>query len=404
MWFEGIGGDTLSVGRLVAVGLLALIVLRVLVGGERLRVPPTISWAPPLAFVAWAWTSGMWSAKRGPWLITTLTILIGVAYFAIVFLETRSAEQFWRILKVWIWIGAFVAALSVGLATLSGSKERVPGLSGGANNFATYLVSATPFLALYFAEAKGRWKLVVAGLFPLYGIALVYSGSRAGFIAAAVVGLYVVLTFPSESRGATRVRRALVGVGVLGAALFLAVTLNPQRFALLSSAAADRGAGRLDIWNAGLRTLKDHWLFGMGMGQFREQSTTILQRVTGSSLGIGEYVAKEGSNTLDTHNQYLQLWLDLGIIGLGLYFTMVGTALYTLLTKATEEWKRLAWAFIGVLIAVHIGLMFMSQINQKFLWVVLGVSAAIASAAQRVAPRADPDAADVGEPEAVPRL
>jgi len=118
------------------------------------------------------------------------------------------------------------------------------------------------------------------------------------------------------------------------------------------------------------------------MGQFREQATTILQRVTGSSLEIGEYVNREGSNTLDTHNQYLQLWLDLGILGLGLYFTMIGTTLYTLWFRAAEEWKRLTWAFVGVLIAVHIALMFMSQINQKFLWVVMGASAAIASAAQ----------------------
>lgn len=394
MWFEGVGGDTLSVGRVMAAGLIGLVVLRVLVGGERLRVPPTICWAPPLAFLTWAWASGMWSVERGPWLFTTLSLFIGLGYYLVVFLEARSPEQLWRIFKVWVWVGAFVAALSVSLATLSGSSERVPGLSGGANNYATYLVCTVPFLALYLAEAKGPWKLVLAGVFALYGLALVKSGSRAGLVAAVAVSLYVILTFPSSSKGAARVRRIVVGLGVLAAAGLAAVALNPERFLLLSSAAADRGAGRLDIWNAGLHTLKAHWLFGMGMGQFREQSTTILQQVTGSSLRIGEYVSREGADTLDTHNQYLQLWLDLGIIGLGLYFTMIGTTVYTLWFRAAEEWRRLVWAFIGVLLAVHLALMFMTQINQKFLWVVMGASAAMASAAGSSRTGADPGRVD----------
>lgn len=383
MWFEGIGGSILSVGRVVAAGLLALVAFKVLVGGVRLRVPPTISWAPALVFIAWAWASGMWSSERGAWFLTTLTMLIGVGYFLIVFLEVQSAQHLWGVFKVWIWIGAGVAVLSGLFGLFTGGVVRVTGLSGGANNYATYVVCALPFLALYFAEAKGRHKIVAAGLFPLYGWGLVVSGSRAGFVGAAVVGAYIVTTFPSESKGIARLGRTLVGIAALVTGLAIAVILNPERFLLLQTAAADRGAGRLDIWNAGLHTLNKVWLFGMGMGQFREQSTTILQQVTGSSLRIGEYVAKEGSDTLDTHNQYLQLWLDLGIIGLGLYLTMIGTALYTLFTKATEEWKRLAWAFVGVLLAVHVALMFMTQINQKFMWVVLGSSAVIATVAAR---------------------
>lgn len=378
MWFEGIGGK-LSVGRMVAALVLVLVGARIMFFGERLRMPTPIAWVPPAAFIMWAWLSGLWSPKLGPWLNTTVSLVIGVAYFYAVFLEVESPAQLWKLMKQWVWAGAFVCALSVGLAVGTGAKDRVPGLSGGPNNFATYLSCAVPFLALYLAEAKGFRRLAVAGLFPLYGIALVYSGSRAGFIAAAVVALYVILTFPSSSKGGARARRAAVGLVVLCLGVFAAISLNPQRFSLISSAASDRGAGRFDIWNAGLRTLKEHWLFGLGMGQFREQSTTILQKVTGSSLDIGEYVARENSDTLDTHNQYLQLWLDIGIFGLSLYFVMIGTAMYTLIQRASQEWRQLVWAFVGVMIVVHISFMFSTQINQKFLWLVMGVAAALSS-------------------------
>lgn len=69
--------------------------------------------------------------------------------------------------------------------------------------------------------------------------------------------------------------------------------------------------GRLEIWKESFELLNDHWLFGTGTGDIREE---LVKTYKSHDFKYGY------EKQLNTHNEYLQVWVSIGIIGLLLIF------------------------------------------------------------------------------------
>jgi O-antigen ligase len=190
---------------------------------------------------------------------------------------------------------------------------------------------------------------------------------------------------------------AIAAVAAIGAILFFSV-LAPQA-ATQRITQVDGGTGRTDIWRVAGRMVQAHPIHGVGAGNFRISSV--------------HYTLRPGSVKYDyfidhpkvAHNTYLQELAELGIVGLGMFLSILVFAIVCALKAA----RRFAEAgdrdmdllTRGVLLAL-IGILsadfFISGQFSKQLWLLLGLCPALLAIASRQAPTSAP------APKPVPRL
>src|SRR5690606_35584664 len=126
-----------------------------------------------------------------------------------------------------------------------------------------------------------------------------------------------------------RVASIMGGGAFMGVTFFLFVLLNPERFSI-AGFFGDRGAGRIDLWNAGVSTLRDNFLVGRGLGGFRLEIFDLLQRTSGADLTVLRQPEFLRQGQVESHNLYLTVAIDLGFIGFVLYFGVVAVTFWNL--------------------------------------------------------------------------
>ncbi len=258
-------GGTLT--RLVAILAGVALLLRALFLGK-LRQPPR-AWFGWFAFMLFVGTSFLWTADlptgqliylQSAQLFAMLTIL---AIYPASDLELRGA----LVIMVLSGVGAALYGVHLYLGgSVSMFENRLvlqtsSGVVLDPNYFATSFVIpiAVAFAAAFYT--RGWWLralCVGASLVMMSGVLV--SGSRGAFVAIGVMFAYFVV----------RSKNRLQVGAVVGAALGL-TALFPSvwtRFAKDPSAAGS-GSGRTYIWQTGLHSLSQHWLFGGGVGSFQ---------------------------------------------------------------------------------------------------------------------------------------
>jgi len=194
------------------------------------------------------------------------------------------------------------------LATRLGWENGLP-----TNEVAGVLTLFVPFVV---ALAAGAWwtrrRRLLAVLLPLLAlvvVALVLTQSRTGLMASALGALLALLL-------GARPRRKTLLLGLGAAVLLLAVViLSPLRewfvFAGANSWQSVVGP-RLGIWGQALDGVRDHPVWGMGLGTFGQLARLVYPLTPVAQSAVIE----------DAHNLYLQTALDFGILG-GLLLLLV---------------------------------------------------------------------------------
>jgi O-antigen ligase len=239
--------------------------------------------------------------------------------------------------------------------------EGVGGRRFGSNEFGAIMVSVLP---LFVYKAKGvmpffkeKQKQVLERIFFGVGSLSVFWAIIFTFSRGAFLGLCAAFAL-TWWRSANRARYLVVFV-VLGMLLMPALPQNyRQRIDSIFSAkdsiveASDLddlntmvsdGAitGRLAFWGAALEMTKDHPIFGVGLQNFELLTRTYLPEI--------------GKNK-DTHNTYLKVMAELGIVGITLFLGMVFGAI-----REIHLGRRLSLSagndrFLGYFGAVEAGL------------------------------------------------
>ena len=226
-------------------------------------------------------------------------------------------------------IGRIIAGISlvdtdwlseVVVRVLPRADLRVPGLSvdrfvnrnalGGAAllfvpvGFA--LISATA--REYVWHRPLRWLGAAVAL--LGSVTLVYSQSRTALVAI----LVTVFVFVALRRRTWWLKVMLPSLLVVVLALTLIgcrATTAAQHQQLMVTASSS-AAQRIPIWRQGVDHLRESPWRGIGLNEFR-----YVYKSAGSSSDIAH-----------AHNIFLQIALDLGLIGLSVYIALIGTLLY----------------------------------------------------------------------------
>lgn len=374
VFIESLGVGPLRIGRVLAIGAIVAIAARLVLSPWRPPTIPARAWLPVALLMMWAWASGFWASSMGGWSFAMGQLGLAAAYFAAFALFVDSPVQVRLLLRTFV-IGALVATV-VGVSQWAAGARAV-GYQGDANLYALYQVASIPAavaLARTASSAQRRWWLLA--LAPL-ALSVLASESRGGLLATLVVIGYIVIRGDASST-AGKGRRGLVIVLGLASLVVLAIAgttlnarLDPEKIS------NDRASGRLDIWHVAWRTFQDDPLTGIGGGNFVGQSVRLLEREPGVELLKSHLLDGEG---IEVHNVYLETLVEYGLPGFGFYTLVIATSARGLHVGTRRFGRSTALvALLPMLVAFVVGATFLSVVNSKLLWMLVGMGAAFQS-------------------------
>jgi O-antigen ligase len=266
------GFTTLGWVDLRVVGLLvALIVLVVDIARRpRLRIGGRHEgWLiAVLLFFLYQLGSGLWSPPGARIGEKTLDIILMAAFTIAFYLYALGdPERVVRTTFLLFYIGAIVFALGA-LIGGPGEQGRYSAFGGGPNVFVRIQILGVISAIALFAFHR---KLLVFAAVPLFLLAAVLSGSRAGLLAGAAIGGAALLRLRKRLRSGP-VAATLVGLTVAGAAIW---TFAPPAFVSLiqdrfveQTVKEHYTSDRTGIWQGAWHLAVDHPLIGTGLDGF----------------------------------------------------------------------------------------------------------------------------------------
>ncbi len=199
-------------------------------------------------------------------------------------------------------------------------EGRIQGIVGNANNLGFLALLAVIVFAVQLADRSiGR----VQGLGWLGIAALTLALTRSATVTVALIGVAIVAGVVVLVRRATSGRgRALVfGIAAMGAALLALLALTFQRGILeLLGKSADL-TGRLGIWESVTELAQQRPAFGWGWVSYWMPWAAPFDTL----------VVRNGVRQLQAHNAWLDVWFQLGVIGVVIFAALV-------LSTLTRSW------------------------------------------------------------------
>jgi O-antigen ligase len=197
-------------------------------------------------------------------------------------------------------------------------------LYGDANYVAMFLEPPVALAAgLVLLGTSWRWKLAGAAWLLLVGSALVVTLSKGSYLALVVLALVVLITIP-------RWRLPLVAAVVVAVVAATQIPLAMQRLATVGSSIN----GRQELFGTALGMIRDHPIFGLGIGGYSYQFRG---------------ATPEGY----PHDLWLTFWVETGVAGV-IAFAII---LFGLLWRGWRGWLRtegfpraLLWGVLGALV------------------------------------------------------
>jgi O-antigen ligase len=369
---ESVSVASITIGRLLAPVILLTIAGRWLLTAWTPPRIAVVTWLPAIAYIGWAWASGLWAVHADAWTSAMGGLVLAGAYFAAFALFVRARAQVLALMRTY----AVGAAAAGALALLQwNAGGRAVGLQGDANIFALYEVLAVPVATMLARRArglgKGLWLLTIV----LDVAAVVAAESRGGLVTLAL--LVVLLAVRNDfGSGRSRKRRlqtlgavaTLLSVLLLGA-FVVGGRLSPDR------AAQDRGSGRLDIWHVAYVAWTAHPTLGLGAGNFQPESSHLLQTTPGVELNPGSPLLITG---IKVHNVYLENLVETGPVGLATWLLLVGVPTREIVRRQGWRANDSPWnPLLPMLAAFAFATMFLSITNNKILWIMIGLAATV---------------------------
>jgi O-antigen ligase len=240
-------------------------------------------------------------------------IFVPFCMYGLVRLTAPTGEDLKRI--AWIAPFAIITQSAIGLASwfnvrnlpaawLNREGERTVGTFGNPGVFTTTLVFFSLFLFQYAIRSKStRVRLACFALVGLSLVSIFFSFSRGSWLGALLVAIGVLYLYP---RVVVRFGVVFLLISYLIASTFFRPYLTLARERLL---AQDSAEGRIIGGAATLGVIRSSPLFGVGFGNHEEYDEQYRSRVF--NLAVNE------SHT--SHNTYLLLTAEMGLVGLFLY-------------------------------------------------------------------------------------
>jgi O-antigen ligase len=309
--------------------------------------------------------------------------------FLIVYTAIRERQHVkWL---AWSWLGgatfATVPALLNPPQQEAELTTRIAGTIGDPNELAALLVAGTAFAVALTVVSKGNplARIAAFGATFLFLFGIFYTVSRGGLVA-----LGVAIVAAALMSGRYRLQATLAGVFI---ALFVVVYFADvasvdQRDRITT---VQGGSGRSDIWKVGWRMVEAHPVNGVGSGNFPISSIHYLL-VKPGAIERDEFIV---DTPKVAHNSYLQVLAELGVVGLAMFLSIIGFAIWCALRAARwfgrvgdTQMEIVARAMVVALVGILAADFFITEQYGKQLWILLGLGPALLGIARRTYPQA----------------
>ena len=335
-----------------------------------------------LMLMAWITLSLMWARDPGVG-AGALYAWYWAAAIVLVIPTVLSGRRQVVIVCIGLIVGALIAAMvSLPQISSTGSSSDYATRLGGdlinPNYFAAALLSAAALAAGLIAVARRpvQKKLLIAA-FALATIAIFATGSRGGLIAGVVM---IAAAFALMRRQRLRVGVIVVIGLVLGTVWISSSDSTLSRLRDFNTS----GTGRVDLWTVALRMWEDHPITGVGFMNYPTVSRDYIMQPGQLSA---EFIINEPK---ETHNAYLGLLAENGIIGLALFLAVV-IALMRATWQAAQQledagdrsYATLARAVGIAQIGALAALMFTHNTYNNTLWILLALGPVLLTIAER---------------------
>jgi len=259
-------------------------------------------------------------------------------------------------------VGVPVNPAYVDLNLNEGLPGRVYSTMDNPNNFAEILVMMIPFyFAAIFNSKTAVRKLFYVALAVPPMVSLLLTGSRASWVGFAAAFM-VYLFFKNKKLIPVAIILGLMAVPFLPKSIYrrILTIFNPYDSSMNY---------RKQIYYSVKPMLRDFWLTGFGLG------TDVFRKLANT------YYWYTGSIPAHSHNFFLQLWLEAGIIGilsfLGAMIRIAKRSIKAVYSNADERAKNTLisgmMSIAGVLVAGIVEYIWFYQRVMLIFWVVVGI-------------------------------
>ncbi len=379
-------GSLVSVGKLggalLALGWLAVLATRHEARRDFLVVHPWMSAAIGI-FLGWSLLSFSWATEPGAAFGVTGRFALNAILFLIVFTAIGNRRQ--AVMVTAALLAGAVAAAAYGMANMSATvyAGRLAGSGLDPNELGSVLVAGVALSGALWVNLRRSPGLQLAaaagGVFCLFGIFLTVS--RGGILA--LIAVVVAAVFFS---GRWRLRVIFAAAMILAATfIYFTAIASPEALERISSTTQGEARvpdGRTTIWELGWRMAKANPVEGVGAGNFRASAKQYL--LEPGALTRSDQILRDTPQV--AHNTYLGVLAELGLVGLGLFLTLIVFSLTSSLRAARNFRVRgdigseaLARAYAVALVGALAADFFISQELNKQLWLLLGFGPALLS-------------------------
>ncbi len=331
-----------SLNILVSVGLSTLVFLSQRLGVHKSTVPPSLFYSI-LALMAIFGIGTVFNEVTSNGLLIFIVYMSTFMFFLALVSMINSKERL-KNLVIAIAITTFIVSMHgiyqkiVGVAVdpawvdekASAQIVRIYSVFGNPNVFGEFLVLTLPLIFAMMNTAKTKWGLLIfGGIFLLGSVNVMLTYSRGSMVSLALA-LFLIAVFKD------RKYLPLFIIGILAAPFLLPDALLLRILSIFTGGDSST-AYRQSIYGASFNMLDDHYLTGVGLGNFKE---------------LYKVYAFSAAKSYHAHNTFLMLLIELGIFGIGAFLAFLLTwtryVFHAQKSKCTESYLSFA-AFAGVI-------------------------------------------------------
>jgi len=360
---------------------------------------------PILSFIVICVASLIWSNSFFVSLKELPLFLAGPLLYFVITNNISDEHQIRRILNVLLIVGSVFGLY--GILQYNGidfsfwirniGRQQVFGLFGNVNYFAEYLIVPLPLaISLFFATRNRTHKiLLLVGILAIGG-SLILTFTRGSYLAIGISLIFMFFLYlASRGKGFIKENKKIF---IFILALIILITFlfaipNPLnkpgtviskikgRISISQFTKGSSLKRRKAIWGFTGMMIKDRPFMGLGIGTYKYNSLKYQAKFF--EQGQNRSLYPHGFAT-KAHNEYLQLWAELGIVGLGIFIWLIICYFncgIKFLKKIKDDYKQgIIIGLMGAVVAVLVDGIFGFPLHLPatiiLFWMALGLTVA----------------------------
>jgi len=374
-----------------------------MINREEVKFTPAPLNLPILSFIAICTLSLIWSDTFFTSLKELPLFLSGPLLYFVIVNNIEDEKQINRIINTVIVMGAAFGVYGIfqsnnidfSFWVPVAGRNKIFGLFGNVGYFAGYLILPLSLAIPLFLISKNKIRkiLLLIGIVTM-GTTLIVTLSRSSYAAFGLSLLFMFLLF-LLARGKNFIKENkkiiifLLILIIIAASLFIVPTPLSKKGSVISQIKARisvktlknefTSGGRMPIWKFTGMMIKERPILGSGIGTFKYNTL----RYQAKFLEQGDNRSIYGYSWANkAHNEYLQLWAELGIIGLAIFLWIIVTYLnYGIRYLKREKDEQKQGIMIGLMGAVAAFLMdsifwfpLHLSSNVSLFWLLMGLT------------------------------